>query len=355
MGEGVASPASRAEGLGTFASDEASVVGVVDSPTDGVTKHPDPAKSSGMGNIPGTASHDVASGEGSDSTVSQPDPAHDGATAPETPATSSPADAGQEHLAAPPAPMAAAAPPAPSPGAASPPPGTTPPPAEAPAPPEADAATGGTTAASADPGEAASAQEDLLESGLASGRGVAPAPAVAPGPAGESARDAGWNQPGDWQVEPVTPPVGHSYASHDVPPAQHFDEPDEYDDYTDEYDDGALFATILSAPSLALAAFVFALTGLLGGMIPESLPYLVQIDPGNGPAYHVRIIGLIALGFAIIAASLGLASMLRSIGSPLRWPRYLGGAAVLLALLIALQSVLLIVLAGLAPEQGGMN
>jgi hypothetical protein len=124
------------------------------------------------------------------------------------------------------------------------------------------------------------------------------------------------------------------------------------EDWAEEYHDLALFASIFSAPSLALAGFVFALTGLLGGMIPESLPYLVQMDPTLGPAYHVRLVGLITLGFAIIAASLGLAAMLRSIGSPLRWPRYLGGAAVLLALLIALQAVLLIGVAGLSGPPG---
>jgi hypothetical protein len=122
--------------------------------------------------------------------------------------------------------------------------------------------------------------------------------------------------------------------------------------WIEEYHDVALFSSIFSAPSLALAGFVFALTGLLGGMIPESLPYLIQIDPSQGPAFHVRLVGVIALGFAIIAASLGLAAMLRSIGSPLRWPRYLGGAAVLLALLIALQAVLLIGLAGMPGPPG---
>jgi hypothetical protein len=133
---------------------------------------------------------------------------------------------------------------------------------------------------------------------------------------------------------------------------QHQDDEDEDGEWADEYHDLALFASIFSAPSLALAGFVFALTGLLGGMIPESLPYLVQVDPTLGPAFHVRFVGLIALGFAIIAASLGLAAMLRSIGSPLRWPRYLGGAAVLLALLIALQAVLLIGIAGLSGTPG---
>ncbi|MGH3661637.1 MAG: hypothetical protein ACRDTQ_07235 [Micromonosporaceae bacterium] len=166
-----------------------------------------------------------------------------------------------------------------------------------------------------------------------------------------------WRQSPVWRAQEPVPSA--NYAN---PPASfdhHGQSDDEHsesdDDWYEEYHDGALFTTIFAAPSLALAAFVFALTGLLGGMIPESLPYLVQLDPGAGPAFHVRIVGMIALGFAIIAASLGLAAMLRSIGSPLRWPRYLGGAAVLLALLIALQSVLLIVLAGLAPEQGGMN
>lgn len=130
------------------------------------------------------------------------------------------------------------------------------------------------------------------------------------------------------------------------------EEPDDEADWADDYQDAALFTSIFSAPSLALTGFVFALTGLLGGMIPESLPYLVQIDPTLGPAYHLRIVGLIALGFAIIAASLGLAAMLRSICSPLRWPRYLGGAAVLLALLIALQAVLLIGLAGVSGPPG---
>ena len=143
--------------------------------------------------------------------------------------------------------------------------------------------------------------------------------------------------------------AGSSYPDHELSSE---DEPDEEEW---EYSDGALFAAIFSAPSLALAAFVFALTGLLGGMIPESLPYLVQIDPGNGPAYHVRIVGMIALGFAIVAASLGLAAMLRSVGSPLRWPTYLGGAAVLLAILIALQSILLILLAGAAEPPGPAN
>lgn len=166
-----------------------------------------------------------------------------------------------------------------------------------------------------------------------------------------------WRRPAGWPADDLPQDAAdltpHS-ASH-VPPLAHHAEPeDEYEyEYPEDYDDGAVFAAIFSAPSLALAAFVFALTGLLGGMIPDSLPYLVQIDPSTGPAYHVRVIGLIALGFAIIAASLGLAAMLRSIGSPLRWPRYLGGAAVLLALLIALQSVLLIALAGVTPTQGG--
>ncbi len=169
-----------------------------------------------------------------------------------------------------------------------------------------------------------------------------------------------WRAPTDWRTDELPREVPADdltpHSAHLVPPAAapHPEEriDDEYE-YADDYDDGALFAAIFSAPSLALAAFVFALTGLLGGMIPDSLPYLVQIDPTTGPAYHVRVVGLIALGFAIVAASLGLAAMLRSIGSPLRWPRYLGGAAVLLALLIALQSVLLIVLAGVAPTQGG--
>ncbi|MGH3714245.1 MAG: hypothetical protein ACRDT4_12410 [Micromonosporaceae bacterium] len=199
------------------------------------------------------------------------------------------------------------------------------------------------------------------------------------------ARTDDWSQPTDWAVAgaderadtallPATPGYddhpqlrdNHAEADHRGHPDNlahpddhaHYDDHahvDDEDEWADEYDDVALFSAIFSAPSLALAAFVFALTGLLGGMIPESLPYLVQLDPSNGPAYHVRIVGLIALGFAIVAASLGLAAMLRSIGSPLRWPRYLGGAAVLLALLIALQSVLLIVLAGLAPTQGGLN
>jgi len=130
-------------------------------------------------------------------------------------------------------------------------------------------------------------------------------------------------------------------------------EPEADDEHwIEEYRDAALFSSIFSAPSLALAGFAFALTGLLGGMIPESLPYLIQIDPSQGPEFHVRLVGVIALGFAIIAASLGLAAMLRSIGSPLRWPRYLGGAAVLLALLIALQAVLLISLAGMPGPPG---
>ncbi|MGH3734782.1 MAG: hypothetical protein ACRDT6_04045 [Micromonosporaceae bacterium] len=178
-----------------------------------------------------------------------------------------------------------------------------------------------------------------------------------------------WSRESDWTATSpsgdLVPAAGYPAEPHISDPHHddpHHDDPHHYDDaelddeeWADEYDDVALFSAIFSAPSLALAAFVFALTGLLGGMIPESLPYLVQLDPTNGPAYHVRIVGLIALGFAIVAASLGLAAMLRSIGSPLRWPRYLGGAAVLLALLIALQSVLLIVLAWLTPEQGGMN
>jgi len=151
---------------------------------------------------------------------------------------------------------------------------------------------------------------------------------------------------------PLTgPPEGdHTWHGEVTGHEQHLD--DEDDEWADEYHDLALFASIFSAPSLALAGFVFALTGLLGGMIPESLPYLVQVDPTLGPAFHVRFVGLIALGFAIIAASLGLAAMLRSIGSPLRWPRYLGGAAVLLALLIALQAVLLIGIAGLSSTSG---
>ncbi len=151
---------------------------------------------------------------------------------------------------------------------------------------------------------------------------------------------------------PLTRPEdGHTWHG-EVAEHQHQDDQDEDDEWSDEYHDLALFASIFSAPSLALAGFVFALTGLLGGMIPESLPYLVQVDPTLGPAFHVRFVGLIALGFAIIAASLGLAAMLRSIGSPLRWPRYLGGAAVLLALLIALQAVLLIGIAGLSGTPG---
>lgn len=154
---------------------------------------------------------------------------------------------------------------------------------------------------------------------------------------------------------PAAGPLTHAEGGHTwhgaVPDHQPQDSEDD-DEWADEYHDLALFASIFSAPSLALAGFVFALTGLLGGMIPESLPYLVQVDPTLGPAFHVRFVGLIALGFAIIAASLGLAAMLRSIGSPLRWPRYLGGAAVLLALLIALQAVLLIGIAGLSGPSG---
>lgn len=152
---------------------------------------------------------------------------------------------------------------------------------------------------------------------------------------------------------PLTQPAegDHTWHGEVAGHEQHQDDDDE-DEWADEYHDLALFASIFSAPSLALAGFVFALTGLLGGMIPESLPYLVQVDPTLGPAFHVRFVGLIALGFAIIAASLGLAAMLRSIGSPLRWPRYLGGAAVLLALLIALQAVLLIGIAGLSGTSG---
>jgi hypothetical protein len=150
--------------------------------------------------------------------------------------------------------------------------------------------------------------------------------------------------------------AGYQQSPSDAGSAEHADEsaddPEADDDWIDEYHDAALFSSIFSAPSLALAGFVFALTGLLGGMIPESLPYLIQIDPSQGPAFHVRILGLIALGFAIIAASLGLAATLRAIGSPLRWPRYLGGAAVLLALLIALQAVLLIGLAGISGPPG---
>jgi hypothetical protein len=168
-----------------------------------------------------------------------------------------------------------------------------------------------------------------------------------------------WRTPSDWHTggtpreapsDDLTP-----HAAQLVPPVtgHHPEEPGEYEyEYDDEYDDVAVFGAIFSAPSLALAAFVFALTGLLGGMIPNSLPYLVQIDPSTGPAHLIRIVGWIAMGFAIVAASLGFAAMLRSIGSPLRWPRYLGGAAVLLALLIALQSVTLIALAAFATKGG---
>lgn len=172
-------------------------------------------------------------------------------------------------------------------------------------------------------------------------------------PLGAPAPAEPWSRQDDWEV--TTPHPG------DVPPGahdtldRHDDEHAELDDeeWYEEYQDGALFAAIFSAPSLALAAFVFALTGLLGGMIPESLPYLMDpLNPESNPAF---LLGSIMLGFAIIAASLGLAAMLRSIGSPLNWPRYLGGAAVLLALLMALVSVLLIVLAGFVPEQGGSN
>lgn len=159
-------------------------------------------------------------------------------------------------------------------------------------------------------------------------------------------------QQGDWQAAAPEHPAVMAHASErDLAHPDDLDHDEE--EWYEEYQDAALFAAIFSAPSLALAAFVFALTGLLGGMIPQSLPYLVDpLDPQANPAF---LLGLIMLGFAIVAASLGLAAMLRSIGSPLNWPRYLGGAAVLLALLMALQSVLLIVLAGQNAGPGGMS
>ncbi len=159
---------------------------------------------------------------------------------------------------------------------------------------------------------------------------------------GRPASTAGYSSPTGYRDDayPAATRVQTDDAANDVD-----------DEWGTGYSDRALFAAVFSAPALALAAFAFAVAGLLGGLIPESLPYLVQTDPASGPAQHVRLVGMISLGFAIIAASLGFAALLRSIGSPLRWPRYLGGAAVLLALLIALQSVLLLVLAAIAPPQ----
>lgn len=335
MGEGVGSRASRAEGVGTFVTDEANAVDgvvddVVDSPTDDMKKGTGTTGGSDPGNGDGPADQGPVNG-------GRVDAGTDG---------SGPVDSETVTPPGEPAPAAGDGPPEATPdSAAEPAPHqATPPPAEAP-PPVVEETAFGAVGTAAVPHQSRNGSADVTE------------------PA--EVRTDEWSHPGDWAVTPqpgelVPAPADypHGAVHHDDGAYGDAGVPDdELDDeeWADEYDDVALLSAIFSAPSLALAAFVFALTGLLGGMIPESLPYLVQLDPTNGPAYHVRIVGLIALGFAIVAASLGLAAMLRSIGSPLRWPRYLGGAAVLLALLIALQSVLLIVLAWLAPAEGGMN
>lgn len=169
---------------------------------------------------------------------------------------------------------------------------------------------------------------------------AAPPPATPAVPPADPWADAGTEV---WQA-----PLGGPSAPAPAPPEVAVT-PDEAD-WSQEYSDRDLFTAIVSAPALSLAAFAFAVAGLLGGMIPESLPYLVQMDEQSGPVQHIKIVAFITLGFAIVSASLGFASLLRSIGSSLRWPRYLGGAAVLLAILIALQSALLLVLAWLAPS-----
>lgn len=202
---------------------------------------------------------------------------------------------------------------------------TTPPPAAAET--DGEAAADPTPAIGGDGGDVGSTDEPTVHLQVAATRPAAPS--------ADPWADAGTEV---WQ-----PPLGER------PPAAA--EPRDDDaDWSQEYSDRDLFTSIVSAPALSLAAFAFAVAGLLGGMIPESLPYLVQMDEQSGPVQHIKVVAFITLGFAIVSASLGFAALLRSIGSALRWPRYLGGAAVLLAILIALQSALLLVLAALAPQ-----
>ena len=73
---------------------------------------------------------------------------------------------------------------------------------------------------------------------------------------------------------PLIQPAEGDHTGHDEVTGhqQYQDDEDEEEEWTDEYHDLALFASIFSAPSLALAGFVFALTGLctLAGFEPRT-------------------------------------------------------------------------------------
>ena len=129
---------------------------------------------------------------------------------------------------------------------------------------------------------------------------------------------------------------------------------EERDQGEDGYRDADAFGPVVSGPALALAGFVFAVAALLGGMIPQALPFLVE-PVGATPAANIRVIGYVDLGFALVALAFGAAALLRLAGEPAGdgrwgWPAYVAGATVLLAFLIALESVLLLGLAAYAPS-----
>jgi hypothetical protein len=112
---------------------------------------------------------------------------------------------------------------------------------------------------------------------------------------------------------------------------------------------------VVSAPALALAAFAFACAQLMGGFVPAQLAPIIP-SAADSPGNHVRIMALINLGMAGIAAVLAAAAFVRmrplagGHGAP--WAAWVAGAAVLLAGLIAFQSLVLVVLSVLAPAGG---
>lgn len=108
---------------------------------------------------------------------------------------------------------------------------------------------------------------------------------------------------------------------------------------------------ILSGPALALAAFAFACAQLVGGLVPGELASMIP-GAADSPTNHVRIVSLFGLGMAGVGIALAAAAFVRlrvSERPSASWVGWLAGAAVVICVLVAVQSLLLIILSTLAP------
>ncbi|MGB9377454.1 MAG: hypothetical protein WCB04_08075 [Mycobacteriales bacterium] len=140
-------------------------------------------------------------------------------------------------------------------------------------------------------------------------------------------------------AEPTHETTHHAAPTDDVPS-------------TDAEDEGYLrhvLAAFVSPAALALAAFTMAASGLMVLLGPLAL---IPSFSGQSPVGSAKNLAYLGIGVGVVAIALALWSLLRP-ETGLIWPRYVAGAATIVAMLVIVQYVGVLIMAANSADAGG--